>query len=83
MELERRLNSGQISPSEYTQILSSKVNINTLLDAKTHGIPLGNGLIYAISDFPNMVREYYPSTKLCVFKSVQYIEEGSELTYSK
>ena len=56
MELERRLDSGQITPAEYTQILRSKVNINSLLNAKTHGLPLGNGLLYGISDFPNMVR---------------------------
>jgi hypothetical protein len=83
MELERRLNLGQISEDEYSQILRSKVNINSLLNAKTHGLPLGNGLIYGISDFPNMVREYHSSSKLCVFRSVQYIVEGSELTYSK
>jgi hypothetical protein len=83
MELERRLNLGQISEDEYSQILRSKVNINSLLNAKTHGLPLGNGLIYSISDFPNMVREYHSSSKLCVFRSVQYIVEGSELTYSK
>ena len=46
MELERRLNSGEITPAEYTQILRSKVNINSLLNAKTHGLPLGNGLLY-------------------------------------
>lgn len=83
LELERRLNSGQISPDEYNQILRSKVNLNSLLNAKTHGLPLGNGLIYSISDFPNMVREYHSGSKLCVFRSVQYIVEGSELTYSK
>ena len=81
MELERRLDSGQISPDEYSQILSSKVNMNALLEAKTHVLPLGYGQLYRISDTPNMVRTYYSNTKLCTFKAVQYIQAGTELTY--
>jgi hypothetical protein len=81
MELERRLDAGQISPNEYSQILSSKVNVNALLEAKTHVLPLGYGQLYRISDTPNMVRTYYSNTKLCTFKTVQYIQAGTELTY--
>jgi len=81
MELERRLNSGQISHEDYTQILSSKVNFNSLLDAKTHMLPLGYGLLYGISEYPNLVREYSPTTKLCTFRTVQYVQEGTELAY--
>ena len=83
MELESRLNTGQITPDEYQKILRSKINVNALLDAKTHALPLGYGLLYGISDFPNMVREYNSNHKLCLYRAVQYITAGTELTYSK
>jgi hypothetical protein len=83
MELERRLNSGQISPDEYQKILRSKINLNALINAKTHAMPLGYGLLYGISDFPNLVREYDSAHKLCYYRTVQYITAGTDLTYSK
>lgn len=82
LELESRLESGQISSDEYRRILASKVDVNSLLNLKSHNIPLGYGLVYQISDFPNMVREYHPDSKLCLFRAVKYIEPGTELTYS-
>ena len=81
MELERRLNSGQISQDEYLNVLRSKVNLNSLLDSKTHLLPLGNGLIYAYSEYPNVVREFDSYEKLCFFRTVKYIQAGEELTY--
>jgi hypothetical protein len=81
MELTRRLDAGIISPDEYSKILASRVNFNSLLEAKTHVIPLGNGLLYSISDYPNIVREFNSETKLCLFRTVQYIQEGTELSY--
>lgn len=81
MELERRLNTGQISQEEYNEILGSKVNINSLLDAKTHLLPLGNGLIYRNSEYPNIVREFDNQTKLCFFRTVKYVSAGEELSY--
>jgi hypothetical protein len=81
MELERRLNAGQISQDEYNEILRSKVNINTLLDSKTHLLPLGNGLTYKHSEYPNVVREFDNQTKLCFFRTVKYVQEGEELSY--
>lgn len=81
LELERRLDSGQITSAEYRKILSSKVDLNSLLDAKSHMLPLGYGLFYQISDFPNTVREYSSVDKLCTFRAVQYIPAGTELTY--
>ncbi len=82
LELESRLESGQISPDEYRKILSSKVDLNAILNLKSHNIPLGYGLVYRVSDFPNMIREYHADSKLCLFKAVKYIEPGTELTYS-
>lgn len=81
LELEKRLNSGQISQEDYNDILRSKVNLNSLLDAKTHLIPLGYGLLYGYSEYPNLVREFDVSTKLCIFRTVKYVQEGDELTY--
>jgi hypothetical protein len=82
LELESRLESGQISPDEYRKILSSKVDVNAILNLKSHNIPLGYGMVYQVSDFPNMIREYHSDSKLCLFKAVKYIESGTELTYS-
>lgn len=81
LELTRRLDAGQITQSEYINILNSKLNIDTLLDSKTHVLPLGYGLIYSISEFPNLVREFDTSSKLCTFRTVQYVQEGAELSY--
>jgi hypothetical protein len=81
LELEKRLNSGQLSQEDYNDILRSKVNLNALLDAKTHLIPLGYGLLYGYSEYPNLVREFDVSTKLCIFRTVKYVQEGDELTY--
>lgn len=83
LELERRLDSGEISPSEFRKILNSKINMNSLLDSKSHFLILGNGIIYRISDSPNLVYEYYPVDKVCAFRTVKYISRGSELTYFK
>jgi hypothetical protein len=81
IELNRRLDSGQISQAEYSEILSSKVNLNALLDVKTHAIPLGYGLAYEVSEFPNTVREFDSTSKLCTFRTVQYLQQGTELSY--
>jgi hypothetical protein len=81
LELNKRLDQGLISQDDYAKIITSRVNINAILDAKTHVIPLGNGLLYGVSEYPNIVREYDPSTKLCSFRTVQYVQEGTELVY--
>jgi hypothetical protein len=81
MELEKRLNSGQITSEDYQTILASKVNFNLLLDAKTHLISMGYSLIYGHSEYPNVVREYDSFSKLCIFRTVKYIQPGEELTY--
>lgn len=81
MELERRLEEGQISQDDYLRILRSKVDLNSVMNAKSHVLVLGYGMLYRTTEFPNLVREYHPNHKLCLFRSVQYIEEGAELTY--
>ena len=81
LELEKKLNSGELSGSDYADILRSRVNFNSLLEAKSHILVLGNGLLYEISETPNIIREYYSSTKLCVFKTIQYVSQGQMLTY--
>jgi len=81
MELIKRLDSGELSNADYLEILRSKININSLSNLKSHNIPLGYGLIYGISDYPNMVREFNIDHKLCIFKSVKDIPEGQNLTY--
>ena len=81
MELIKRLDSGELSNADYIEILKSKVNVNSLSNLKSHNIPLGYGLIYGISDYPNMTREFNTTTKLCIFKSVLDIAEGQTLTY--
>ena len=81
MELIKRLDSGELSNTDYLEILRSKININSLSNLKSHNIPLGYGLIYGISDYPNMTREFNTTTKLCIFKSVIDIPEGQTLTY--
>ena len=81
MELIKRLDSGELSNADYLEILRSKININSLSNLKSHNIPLGYGLIYGISDYPNMIREFNTTTKLCIFKSVINIPEGQTLTY--
>ena len=81
MELIKRLDSGELSNSDYLEILRSKIDLNSLINLKSHNIPLGYGLIYGISDYPNMIREFNTTTKLCIFKSVLDISEGQTLTY--
>jgi hypothetical protein len=81
MELIKRLDSGELSNADYLEILRSKIDINSLSNLKSHNIPLGYGLIYGISDYPNMSREFNTTTKLCIFKSVLDISEGQTLTY--
>lgn len=81
MELNKRLDSGQISQEDYASIIASRVNFNSLLEAKTHVMPLGNGMLYGISEYPNLVRRYDSSSKLCSFRTVQYVQEGEELFY--
>jgi hypothetical protein len=83
LELERRLDSGEISPTEFRKILNSKINMNSLLDSKSHFLILGNGILYRISDNPNLVYEYYPADKVCAFRTVKFVSRGSELTYFK
>ena len=83
LELERRLDAGDISEQDYRDIIKSKVNFNALMEAKTHLLPLGTGTLYRASEAPNLVREYSTSSKLCSLRAVQYIMEGQELTYFK
>ena len=81
MELIKRLDSGELSNTDYLEILRSKIDLNSLINLKSHNIPLGYGLIYGISNYPNMIREFNTTTKLCMFKSVLDITEGQTLTY--
>ena len=81
MELIKQLDSGHLSNADYLEILRSKININSLSNLKSHNIPLGYGLIYGLSDYPNMIREFNIDHKLCIFKSVIDIAEGQTLTY--
>jgi hypothetical protein len=81
LELEKKLNSGELNSEEYSDILRSRINFNSLLDAKSHVLMLGNGLLYETSETPNMVLEYHSDTKLCIFKTVQYVSQGQLLTY--
>ena len=81
MELIKRLDSGELSNNDYLEILRSKIDLNSLINLKSHNIPLGYGLIYGISNYPNMIREFNTTTKLCMFKSVLDITEGQTLTY--
>lgn len=83
LELERRLDAGEITRGEYTRILKSKINPNALLETKSHVLILGNGSLYQISETPNLVCEYHSEHKICVFKSVRIISNGAELTYFK
>ena len=81
MELIKRLDSGELSNTDYLEILRSKIDMNSLSNLKSHNIPLGYGLIYEISNYPNMIREFNIADKLCIFKSVRDILEGQNLTY--
>lgn len=81
MDLDRKLDSGQISGEDYSRILRSKVNVNAMLDARSHVLMLGNGLLYRISNAPNLVCEYFPTEGICVFKTVNSVPKGAELTY--
>ena len=81
MELIKRLDSGELSNADYIEILKSKINVNSLSNLRSHNIPLGYGLIYGISDYPNMIREFDTPNKLCIFKSVLDVVEGQTLTY--
>lgn len=83
LELEKKLDEGKISQDEYVKILRSKINMNSLLDSRSHVLILGNGLLYQISETPNLVCEYYSIDKLCVFRTVRSVTRGSELTYFK
>jgi len=83
LELERRLDAGEITRGEYVKILKSKINPNALLESKSHVLILGNGSLYRISETPNLVCEYHSEHKVCVFKSVRNISNGTELTYFK
>jgi hypothetical protein len=83
LELEKRLDAGEISSTDYVRILRSKINMNTLLDSKSHVLLLGNGILYRISDSPNLICEYHSQDKVCIFKTVCAVQTGTELTYFK
>lgn len=83
LELEKRLDRGEISADEFRRILLGKLNPTSLLESRSHVLMLGNGLLYQISEMPNLVCEYHSDHKVCVFKSVRSIIRGTELTYYK
>lgn len=82
-ELEKRLDRGEITADEFRKILISKLNPSSLLESKSHVLMLGNGMLYQISESPNMLCEYHEDSKVCVFRTVRPVTKGSELTYFK
>lgn len=83
LELEKRLDSGQITSKEYQQILQSKIDPKALLESKSHILMLGNGLLYRTSDYPNLICEYHIDSQVCIFKTVKQVPKDVELTYYK
>lgn len=83
MELEKRLDRGEITGDQFRQMLISKISSQGLLESKSHVLMLGNGLLYRISELPNLVCEYHEKDKVCVFKTIRFVSRGSELTYYK
>lgn len=81
LELDRRLDRGEITADDYKRILISKMNPSALLESKSHVLILGNGLLYTISESPNLVCEYHAEHKVCIFKTVRHVIRGTELTY--
>jgi len=83
LELEKRLDRGEITPDEFRRILMSKMNPTALLESKSHVVMLGNGMLYRTSEIPNLICEYHEDNKVCVFKTVRFVSRGNELTYFK
>ena len=81
LDLDKKLDDGKITGEEYSRILRSHIDPNSILDSKSHGLLLGNGLLYRLSNAPNLTCEYFPKEGICVVKSVYKITKGVELTY--
>jgi len=83
LNLEDRLNSGEIDESTFIKLLFSNVDTDSILSSKSHVLLLGNSLLYEISETPNLVFEYNSMDKVGIFKSISFIQKGTQLTYYK
>jgi len=83
MRLEERLDRGEITSEQFTKLLMSEMDAESLLDSHSHILVLGNGPLYQISENPNLVLEYHSEDKVVAFKSLRPINQGSLLTYYK
>jgi hypothetical protein len=82
MELQKRLDAGLISQSQFTDLILSSFDPTKLLHVESHALLLGFGSIYRRSQVsPNLNWEYDSSSKLYKFFAVQDIQAGQELTY--
>lgn len=83
LDLEGRLDRGEITADQFNKLLHKNMDMDSLLNAKSHIFILGNGSLYKISERPNMLFSYHSKDKVCVFTAASYITKGSELTYFK
>ena len=81
LELEKRLDSGLITPAQAQMLMQDIGGPNKLLDITSHAILLGFGSIYRKSQSPNINWEYDSESKLYIFSTVQQVRPGQELTY--
>lgn len=81
MELEKRLDAGLLTPEDLKRILLDSGNLTQILDIETAGFLLGYGSLYNQSQYPNVIIEYNPESKLYDVIAVKDISNNTELTY--
>jgi hypothetical protein len=81
MEIQRRLNEGQLTPSEAKSILLGPGNVTALLEIETGGLLSGFGSVYNRSSYPNIKMNFDSDSKLYHIITVKDIGTGEELTY--
>jgi SET domain-containing protein len=83
MEIQRRLDEGNLTPAEAKNILLGPGNITALLEIETGGLLSGFGSLYNRSSYPNITMNFDSESKLYNIITVKDIGTGEELTYLK
>lgn len=81
MEIQRRLDEGQLTPAEAKRILLGPGNVTALLEIETGGLLSGYGSLYNRSSYPNIKMNFDSDNKLYNIITVKDIGTGEELTY--
>ena len=83
MEIQRRLDEGNLTKEEARRILLGPGNVMALLEIETGCLLSGYGALYNRSSYPNITMNFDSETKLYNVIAVKDIGTGAELTYLK